>query len=53
MITLLVLLIPVIINENNGTGKTLQVISDKGLHEMGTESNIVVFILDMFDDEYF
>lgn len=29
------------------------IITDKGLYELGTEENVVVFMLDMFDDAYF
>lgn len=31
----------------------IRVVTDKGLYEAGSDSNIIVFILDMFDDSYF
>lgn len=31
----------------------IRVVTDKGLYETGSDSNIIVFILDMFDDSYF
>lgn len=33
--------------------KYIRVVTDRGLYEAGSDSNIIVFILDMFDDSYF
>lgn len=35
------------------SSKYVRVVTDKGLYEAGSDSNIIVFILDMFDDSYF
>lgn len=52
MISLLVLLIPHIDNDDEKVRYT-RVVTDKGVYEVGSDSNIIVFILDMFDDAYF
>lgn len=52
LVTLIVLLVPVIIDQGIGEQK-YWVLSDKEILEVGEEENVVVFLLDMFDDEYF
>lgn len=52
LVSLLFLLIPVIASGEAG-GDSTDFASDKGLYEVGEESNIIVFVLDMYDDEYF
>lgn len=52
LVSLLVLLMPVVASGETG-GSRMNYVSDKGLYEVGEESNIIVFILDMYDDEYF
>jgi len=52
LVTLIVLLIPVIFPEEADDSST-NFASDKGLYEVGDDSNIIVFVLDMYDDEYF
>lgn len=49
--SMVVLLVPVI--ASGKAGGSVDFASDKGLYEVGEESNIIVFILDMYDDEYF
>lgn len=51
LVSLIVLLIPCIMDHQEN--EKISVATDKGLYDVGTESNIVIFILDMFDDEYF
>jgi len=49
---LVVLLFPVVADQ--GIGKQeYWVLSDKGILDVGEEENVVVFLLDMFDDAYF
>ena len=52
LVTLIVLLVPVIIDQGAGAQK-YWVLTDKEILEVGEEENVVVFLLDMFDDEYF
>ncbi len=52
LVALVVLLFPVVTDQGIGT-QEYWVLSDKGILEVGEEENVVVFLLDMFDDEYF
>lgn len=50
--SLMVLLFPYI-SSDNFEQKSTHFISDQGLYELGEDENIVIFLVDMFDDEYF
>ncbi len=52
LVSLAALLIPYISSENPSP-KASMFVSDRGLYELGEEENIVIFLLDMFDDNYF
>lgn len=52
-VALVVLLITGQDELKNDASRYVQVVTDKGLYEVGSDSNIIVFILDMFDDSYF
>lgn len=52
VVTLLVLLFSIIKKGDYATD-TYAFLSNKGLYEVGTEENVIVFCLDMFDDTYF
>lgn len=52
-VSLIVLLITAWDGTKDDHSKYEMVVSDKGLYETGSDSNIIVFILDMYDDSYF
>ena len=52
LVSLCALLFPYISSDSSGQ-KTSAFVSDQGLYELGSEDNVVVFILDMYDDNYF
>ncbi len=52
LISLIVLLFPYF-SSDNFEQKYARFISDQGLYELGEEENVVIFLLDMFDDNYF
>ena len=52
-VTLVILLVPVILEGGDYTTGIYTFMSDKGLYEVGKEENVIVFCVDMFDDRYF
>lgn len=50
MVALIVLLVPALFNMREQ--KDIGYLSDKDLYEVGDQENVLVFILDMFDDNY-
>ncbi len=52
LISLVVLLIPIFM-QGDFAYPSLPVLTTKGLYEMGSDENIVVFVLDAFDEEFF
>lgn len=52
IVSLIVLITPQIFSQDY-KNKYARTVTDKGLYEIGSESNIIIFILDMFDDAYF
>ena len=54
LIQLVSLVVLLVMSWSGGMAKsTMNFVSDKNLYEVGTNSNVIVFLLDMYDDEYF
>lgn len=54
LIQLVSLIVLLVVSWSGGMSKsTTNFVSDKNLYEVGSNSNVIVFLLDMYDDEYF